>query len=315
MSKSLSEDAAIYAIGAAAQLAGLSPNTVRTWERRYEAVSPSRTRGGGRRYTDADVERLQLLRVLTASGAAIGEVADLDTAELRKRAVKLSGASAEIARPIRAVILHPTLSTRLSAHPSSWDLLAELQEVNDLDEIDDTIRAPDVFIVALEALGDEPDGAMERCREKLGDADVVVLYHFAPRRILGDLANAGARLAREPVDVTELHRLVREQVAAGAVRASTPPPAPELPIAARQFDDATLARLREVTTQLECECPNHLATIVTSLVAFEAYSQRCEYESPEDMVLHRKLYERTARARADMEKLLRVVCRHDGIAI
>jgi len=319
MSKSLSDDAAIYAIGAAAQLAGLSPSTVRTWERRYQAVTPSRTRGGGRRYTDADVERLQLLRVLTANGGAISEVAALDTPELRQRASRLTGSSASVARPLNAVVLHPTLATRLSAHPTSWKVVARLEALPRLDggleAIVSSDTPPDVLFVSLDALGEEPDGALERCRETLGNADVVVLYHFAPRRVLGDLANAGARLAREPVDVTELHRLVREQAAVGMALVTSPPPDVVPPFSKREFDDATLARLREVATKLECECPNHIATIVSSLVAFEAYSQRCEYDSPADMELHHELYRETARARSRMEKLLRTVCAHDGIPI
>ena len=42
---------------------GLSPDVLRAWEKRYRAVEPPRRDGGSQRlYSDADVERLRLLR-------------------------------------------------------------------------------------------------------------------------------------------------------------------------------------------------------------------------------------------------------------
>jgi MerR family transcriptional regulator, light-induced transcriptional regulator len=52
---------------------------LRAWERRYEVVKPSRSAGGRRLYSDADVERLRLLYRATLSGRNIGQVADLPT--------------------------------------------------------------------------------------------------------------------------------------------------------------------------------------------------------------------------------------------
>ena len=49
------------------------------WERRYAAVQPSRDPAGQRVYTDADIERLILLRAATAAGRSIGQVARLST--------------------------------------------------------------------------------------------------------------------------------------------------------------------------------------------------------------------------------------------
>jgi len=71
-----------YPIRAAARLTGLPLDTLRAWERRYEAVVPERgTRG--RLYTEAQVERLQLLREAVDQGHAIGVVARQDTASVR----------------------------------------------------------------------------------------------------------------------------------------------------------------------------------------------------------------------------------------
>jgi methanogenic corrinoid protein MtbC1 len=70
---------------------GLSADLLRAWERRYEVVKPSRSKGGRRLYSDADVERLRLLFRATLAGRSIGQVAELPTdalaALVRKDAV------------------------------------------------------------------------------------------------------------------------------------------------------------------------------------------------------------------------------------
>jgi MerR family transcriptional regulator, light-induced transcriptional regulator len=65
-------------------MTGLGLDTLRAWERRYEAVVPGRT-DRGRLYTDADVARLRRLAELVRRGHAIGTVAGLPDADLDRR--------------------------------------------------------------------------------------------------------------------------------------------------------------------------------------------------------------------------------------
>jgi MerR family transcriptional regulator/heat shock protein HspR len=53
-----------YMISVAAELAGMHPQTLRLYEAKG-LVRPSRTPGGTRLYSDADVERLRLIQRLT----------------------------------------------------------------------------------------------------------------------------------------------------------------------------------------------------------------------------------------------------------
>ncbi len=55
---------AVYIISVAAELAGVHPQTLRTYERKG-LVKPARTSGGTRRYSQRDVERVQLVQELT----------------------------------------------------------------------------------------------------------------------------------------------------------------------------------------------------------------------------------------------------------
>jgi DNA-binding transcriptional MerR regulator len=71
-----------HPIGVVADRTGLSPDLLRIWERRYRAVSPPRTDGGQRLYSDADIERLRLLRLATLPGRGIGQMARLSSEDL-----------------------------------------------------------------------------------------------------------------------------------------------------------------------------------------------------------------------------------------
>ena len=75
-----------YSLGAVARITGLSPHVLRSWERRYGAVSPSRTPGGTRRYADADVARLKLLAAAVRAGHSIGTLSSLSDEELEELA-------------------------------------------------------------------------------------------------------------------------------------------------------------------------------------------------------------------------------------
>jgi len=68
----------------AAKRTGLSPHVIRIWEKRYGVVEPGRTDTNRRRYTDAEIERLALLRQATEAGHSIGTVAALPSEQLRE---------------------------------------------------------------------------------------------------------------------------------------------------------------------------------------------------------------------------------------
>jgi len=70
-----------HPIRVVAQRTGLTPATIRAWERRYDAVSPSRSEGRQRLYSDRDVERLRTLKQLTGAGRSISMVAELSDQE------------------------------------------------------------------------------------------------------------------------------------------------------------------------------------------------------------------------------------------
>ncbi len=96
-----------HPIQVAAARAGLSPDQLRVWERRYRAVEPARSEGGHRLYSDADVERLSLLRAAVDAGRRISEVAPLSTEELTMMVLEDQVAAQEATPPDREAMADP----------------------------------------------------------------------------------------------------------------------------------------------------------------------------------------------------------------
>lgn len=57
-------DRAVFIISVAAELAGVHPQTLRTYERKG-LLKPKRTPGGTRRYSERDIARVRLIQELT----------------------------------------------------------------------------------------------------------------------------------------------------------------------------------------------------------------------------------------------------------
>ncbi len=81
---------------------GVTPTTLRAWERRYGVVEPRRSDGGQRLYSDDDVRRLVLLRRLTDQGRAISQVAELADEELEALDAEDRAARRDVVKPIGA---------------------------------------------------------------------------------------------------------------------------------------------------------------------------------------------------------------------
>ena len=76
----------MHTIQSAAEKTGLTPDVIRIWERRYQAVSPHRTASNQRLYSDAEIDRLTLLRQLTEQGRRISAIANLNDDQLQELA-------------------------------------------------------------------------------------------------------------------------------------------------------------------------------------------------------------------------------------
>ena len=72
-----------YPIKVVSQMTGLSVFVIRAWEKRYDAVTPSRTDTNRRLYSEEDIEKLKLLNKAVQKGHNIGGIANLSIEDLR----------------------------------------------------------------------------------------------------------------------------------------------------------------------------------------------------------------------------------------
>ena len=98
-----SAEAPVYVISVAAELTGLHPQTLRTYDR-LGLVSPGRAGGGGRRYSWRDIELLREIAELSAAGIGLEGVRrilelehQVTALQLRLREVEDQLAAAEYA--------------------------------------------------------------------------------------------------------------------------------------------------------------------------------------------------------------------------
>jgi MerR family transcriptional regulator, heat shock protein HspR len=101
-------DQAVYIISVAAELAGVHPQTLRIYEQKG-LVRPHRTRGNTRRYSEADIDRLRRVQLLTQDGVNLAGVKRILAMEeelqrMRRRIAQLE-ASLE-SRPIPMPGIH-----------------------------------------------------------------------------------------------------------------------------------------------------------------------------------------------------------------
>jgi len=99
----VSRDRAVYVISVAAELAGVHPQTLRIYERKG-LLDPARTGGGSRRYSEADIARLQRIQELTNEGlnlAGVKRVLELED-ELRRNRAEVERLQAELTAQVEA---------------------------------------------------------------------------------------------------------------------------------------------------------------------------------------------------------------------
>jgi MerR family transcriptional regulator/heat shock protein HspR len=95
---------AVYVISVAAELAGVHPQTLRIYERKG-LVAPGRTRGGSRRYSQADIDMLRRIQDLTNEGlnlAGVKRVMELE-AEVDRLTSELERLRREAAEAVQSV--------------------------------------------------------------------------------------------------------------------------------------------------------------------------------------------------------------------
>jgi len=309
--------------------------TLRVWERRYGVTQAALSPSGQRLYSADDVRRLALLKQLTDVGHAIGSLARLDMAQLQ--AVASTHAQALVStqpagRPGAAPVVLPVRTWRVAVVGQA--LGTRLQRPALLRQLGRPVELLGPFadvVAAAAALQGQPVDALllhapqllagwlqalEAAAPALAGVPRAVFYGFAADALADSLAAAGVALLREPQPDAVLAQWLRGLAAMGGVRqagafpaglAEAPPP--------RRWSDAALADFAQLSSTVACECPRHVAELLTQLSHFEAYSAQCTDRNAADAALHVFLGHVAADARARFEAALEHVALHEGLLL
>lgn len=236
---------------------------------------------------------------------------------------------------VKVAILDDRLPLQLRERPTALgdvDVVWAGQDVQDLIRNAKVMR-PQVLVANIELMpGSLPDGPQQLLRDTQAEL-LIAIYTFARREELAALSGPNMRPLRAPIRL----EFLRAQMMSVIVRdvlarpPTTPPsspvsssssgrsmtPVPMIPSVAplMRFTPHQLGKLAEITSSVDCECPNHLSDLVTSLQAFERYSQSCQNRNKADAELHHRLYLATAHARNIMELALEDLVKQEKIVL
>ena len=315
------DDPSVYGIGAVARLTGLTDHTIRVWERRYAAVVTARAANGRRQYTEADVQKLSLLKLLTDHGIAISRVAGDSIGELRRQVASLRELAAATEPPApRVAVLGDFLPRRLREEPGGAAALEICIADSSRDRFLADLRQQPVDVIVLERPVLDADTLAElRGYLDQGSAGKgVIVYSFGRRRDIEAAAGDGIVALRAPVGADELRDAAARmpKCAArdtGPIDDTAAALDPSGPAAPRRFSPQQLANLSSARNGIDCECPRHLAQLISDLSAFEIYSDRCANRDDDDAAMHRYLHRVTADARARVELALERLAKAEGL--
>ncbi|MFC1560625.1 MerR family transcriptional regulator [Pseudomonadota bacterium] len=306
-----------YRIGAVCRLTGISQHVLRVWEKRYGVVEPLRSETDRRLYRESDIHRLSLLKALVDRGQAIGSIADLDNDALEQRLQQAEGslkAGAAAEKPVLVLFGESLVASREDCAMSEtfsfaghYDNLLEYTAEKPLKRLD-------VAVVEWPSL--QVDSAVEinRYANRLNARHLILVYDYAPRAALRRLSNERITALRSPLDIAALEAVIAWRF--GLVTRPADSFEPTMGVMpSRQFNDRELAYLATQSPAIDCECPLHLAQLISRLVRFEAYSAECESRNAEDAALHSYLHNTTSRARSMMERALKRVVELENLSM
>ncbi len=304
----------LYRIATVSQLTGIPVPTIRIWEARHAVVQPTRSAGNVRLYRRSDIERLLLVKAAVDAGQAISTVAALTERQIRAR-FKPAPAAKAPKGSCRVLVCGSALSSVLK---TAWKTRTDVRVQASLATLANAERqqlpAVDAVIVDVPVLRSDLPAALRQLRSTTQAPVIVVVYGFGSRPILSRLDSANVIALASPADPAQIARICQ----LGLSIDPSPPAAFSQMLmhatAARRYDDVFLQQLSQMPSQVQCECPNHLADLLSKLNAFERYSLECESTSSKDAAMHAMMYSASGHCRALLEEVLQRLLAHEGIA-
>lgn len=312
---------ALYRIGAVSKTTGIPVSTLRIWEARYGAFTPIKTEGKQRLFTEHDVSKALLLKQLSQNGQAISTIAHLDLEQLRRVSNLPHNVPQSLAapsQPVSLAVVGLSMANRIESKKFATGLKQNQIKVTDvLVDLATATRAeltqqPQVLLVKVNTLQTSVHSDIQALIAKHKFVQTIVVYNFAPEAVVQAMKFSGLIVRREPISDIELAELLQSVLFIDSARAQEFGTSGAV-IASRKYSDATLSRVAGISTNVLCECPRHVAELITQLASFEQYSQECLNLNAEDAHLHAYLRSISGSARSLFENALEKIAMHEGI--
>ena len=171
---------------------------------------------------------------------------------------------------------------------------------------------PKVLMVKVNSLQPEVHARILELIRRFQFEQTMVLYHFAPESVVQAMKHSGLTVRREPLSDMELSELLQSVLFVDHSRAQEFGTSGKV-ITRRKYSDAVLHRVAGISTNVLCECPRHVAELISQLCSFEDYSQECLNKNAEDAHLHAYLRSISGSARELFENALEKIAQHEGI--
>lgn len=313
----------LHKIGAVSTLSGVPTPTLRIWEARYQSFTPQKTASRHRLYSDDDVLKATLMKRLTDQGHSVGQIAQCNLQELNQLLQQHQSKGRHALSPTRepsatVAIVGTALASRIEAARFAQQMAPTTLHITDIfGTVDDMLQgqlhaSPDLLLVQCHSLHAGVQVDIRRLVEKSQAAHTIVLYSFGQAPVIESLQQWGMVVRREPLPESELGELIQASLRTDLPTASQKSPSTTV-IPPRKYDDMALLHVAGISTEILCECPKHVAELITQLARFEQYSLDCLNKSADDARIHAHLSAISGTARAMFEDALEMVAQHEGI--
>ncbi|CAD6528047.1 MerR family transcriptional regulator [Paraburkholderia metrosideri] len=315
-----------YRSGEAARLAKMPVTTLRIWERRYSVVGPAKTASGQRLYSEDDVRRLTLIKLLVSRGHAIGAIARLDREQLQMLASRNTGdggGSPHAADGVPGEIRMAFVGGQFAQHlqNAGVDLqqygvttLTTFGGLTEAQPANGNLERPasfDALLISVDSLQEDVATQIIALGGAVRAKAIAVVYGFGTGPAAEILRAAGVRLHREAESRTEFRQMLTDLCERVHLQERSGDDVVWSRVG-RRYDDSELEAMATRSSTIVCECPRHLVELVEKLSAFERYSDTCTSRSAQDAALHRYLGDVSNRACAMVEAALERVAREEG---
>ena len=291
-----------YRIGLTTQITGIRPETLRAWERRYEVVKPIRTDAGDRLYTQADIDRLLLIKKLVDNGDAISAVANLNFENLEKRISSCKSALTSTGKnDLNFILFGKTILDKKSLDSMRLNMIDVVQDERN---IKSSYHCKIDFIIAeISTVNQGTFKNLNKILKQSKASKLLCAYDFGKESDIASLTSQDIGTTNLPLNHSEITDWCSSNFPSYLKSTST----------ARLLTDQDINNIVAAGSKINCECPRHLADLIHKLTAFEKYSSECEVRNSKDAEIHQELENTSAKSRYLIEEVLIKLTKVEGI--